>query len=112
MKYSKTRFKRSMLVLATGLMTGLIAHCGGKSGSGTRDNQPDFGSRGSIFSPGRGSAEFLESCFNLPSGELADFVGWMAAQVKLENLAKVCRGLNAAEFSKGVSTIKEPADID
>lgn len=112
MKYLNSRFNQGVLVFATTFMMGLITHCGGKSGSGTRDSQPDFGSRGSIFSPGRGSAEFLENCFNLPSGEIADFVGWMAAQVKLDGLAKVCRGLSAAEFSKGVSTTKDPADID
>ena len=112
MKYLNLRFNRGVLVFATALMMGLIAHFGSKTGSGSRDSQPDFGSRGSIFSPGRGSVEFLENCFNLPSGEIADFVGWVAAQVKLESLAKVCRGLSAAEFSSGVSTTKDPADID
>ena len=56
--------------------------------------------------------EFLNSCFNLPSGEIAEFVGWMSAQLKLESLAKVCSGLAEADFASGVSTTKEPADID
>ena len=76
------------------------------------DFLPDFSDRGSLFSPGRGAVEFLNSCFNLPSGEIAEFVGWMSAQLKLESLAKVCSGLAEADFASGVSTTKEPADID
>jgi hypothetical protein len=104
--------KKGLIILSTLLMGVTLARCGGKDGSGTRDSQPDFGARSSIFSPGRGNVEFLENCFNLPAGEIADFVGWMAAAVKLDNLAKVCKGLSAAGFSEGVSTTKEPADID
>jgi hypothetical protein len=112
MKSFRIKFARGALIAAAAMMTALITHCGSKSGSGNRDVQPDFGARESIFSPGRGSVEFLETCFNLPSGEIAEFVGWMAAQVKLEKLATVCRGLSAAEFNKGVSTTKDPVDIE
>ncbi|GEM_PF-2053765 len=88
----------------------VLNNCG--KGSGSRDFLPDFSDRGSLFSPGRGAVEFLNSCFNLPSGEIAEFVGWMSAQLKLESLAKVCSGLAEADFASGVSTTKEPADID
>lgn len=87
----------------------LLNNCG--KGEGTRDFLPNFDDRGSIMAPGRGAVEFLNSCFNLPPGEIAEFVGWMSAQVKLDNLAKVCRGLAAAGYSEGVSTTREPADI-
>lgn len=96
------------LVLCGGLL--VLNNCG--KGDGKRDFLPDFSDRGSLFSPGRGAVEFLNSCFNLPPGEIAEFVGWMSAQLKLDSLAKVCSGLAEADFAGGVSTSKEPADID
>ena len=112
MKFLNSRRNQGIILISTAIMIATLSHCGSKNGSGSRDSQQDFGARGSIFSPGRGTVEFFENCFNLPAGEIAEFVGWMAAQVKLDNLSKVCKGLSAADFSEGVSTTKEPADID
>ncbi|NDE15876.1 hypothetical protein EBZ80_13190 [bacterium] len=89
---------------------GYLTNCG--KGNGTRDFLPDFSDRGSIFAPGRGAVEFLNNCFNLPPGEIAEFVGWMSARLKLDALSAVCSGLADSGFAEGVSTTREPADIN
>jgi hypothetical protein len=112
MKFKNLKSYRALILVAVAGTSIAVSNCGSKSGSGSRETQPNFADRGSVFSPGRSSVEFFESCFNLPSGEVAEFVGWMAAAVNLDNLSKVCRGLNQAGFTDGVSTTKEPADIN
>jgi hypothetical protein len=112
MNFRSFRPSARIALLLSFMMALSLFQCGAKTGSGTRETQPDFGARESIFSPGRGSVEFFGACFGLPSGEIAEFVGWMAAKVNLENLSKVCTGLSKAGFVDGVSTTKEPADID
>jgi hypothetical protein len=83
------------------VLVGFFAYsCGKKSGSGTRDTLPDFDSRSA------------SSCFGLPAGEVAEFVGWVAAAVKLDQLSKVCKALNSANFTDGVSSSADPVDVD
>lgn len=113
MKVTKRQWiKKVKAVAVLCLAVTALSQCGQKSGSGSRETQPDFDERSSVFTPGRRSAEFFENCFNLPPGEIAEFVGWMAAAVKLEGLSRVCRGLSQAGFSDGVSTTRDPADIN